>query len=51
VEEKTISKGFDGNAMGLLTFTPDGQMMSMVVDATRKPPAQPTATDAEAVGL
>jgi CubicO group peptidase (beta-lactamase class C family) len=51
VETNAISKGFGGNAMGLVTFTPDGRMMSMVVDATRKPPAQPTATDAEAVSL
>jgi hypothetical protein len=37
--------------MGFVTFTPDGRMMLMIVDATRKPPAQPTATDAEAVSL
>jgi hypothetical protein len=51
LETKAISKGFGGNAMGFTTFTPDGRMMSMIVDSTRKPPAQPTATDAEAVGL
>jgi hypothetical protein len=51
LETKAITKGFGGNAMGFVTFTPDGQMMTMVVDSTRKPPAQPTATDAEAVGL
>jgi hypothetical protein len=51
VETKAISHGFGGHPMGRLTFTSDGQMMSMVVDSTRKPPAQPTATDAEAVDL
>jgi hypothetical protein len=51
VETKAISHGFGGNAMGLMTFTPDGRMMLMIVDATRKPPARPTATDDEAVGL
>lgn len=51
VETKAISHGFGGNPMGLVTYTPDGRMMLMIVDATRKPPAKPTATDAEAVGL
>ena len=51
VETKAVSHGFGGHAMGLVTFTPDGRMMLMVVDATRKPPAKPTATDPEAVGL
>jgi hypothetical protein len=51
LETKAVSHGFGGHAMGFLTFTPDGRMMSMVVDSTRKPPAQPTATDAEAVDL
>jgi hypothetical protein len=51
VETKAVSQGFGGNAMGFATFTPDGRMMLMIVDAKRKPPAQPTATDAEAVSL
>jgi hypothetical protein len=51
VETKAVSQGFGGNAMGFVTFTPDGRMMLMIIDATRKPPAQPTATDAEAVRL
>ena len=51
LETKAVSHGFGGHAMGFLTFTPDGRMMSMVVDSTRKPPAQPTPTDAEAVDL
>jgi hypothetical protein len=51
VETKAVSQGFGGHAMGFVTYTPDGRMMFMIVDATRKPPAQPTATDAEAVSL
>ena len=51
VETKAISHGYGGNAVGLVTYTPDGRMTLMVVDATRHPPAKPTATDAEAVSL
>jgi hypothetical protein len=51
VDTKAVSQGFGRNAMGFVTFTPDGRMMLMIVDAMRKPPAQPTATDAEAVNL
>ena len=51
VETKAVSQSFGGNAMGLMTLTPDGRASVIVVDAKRKPPAQPTATDAEAVGL
>ena len=35
VETKAISHGFGGNPMGLVTYTPDGRMMLMIVDATR----------------
>jgi hypothetical protein len=51
VETKAVSQGFGGNAMGLATFTPDGHASVIIVDAKRKPPARPTATDAEAVDL
>jgi hypothetical protein len=51
LDTKAKSQGFGGHAMGFTTYTPDGRMMSMVVDSTRKPPARPTATDAEAVDL
>ena len=49
METKAVSHAFGGHAVGLLTYTADGHMMLMVVDSTRKPPAQPTATDAEAL--
>jgi hypothetical protein len=51
VETKAVSQGFGGNAMGLMTLMPDGHASVIVVDAKRKPPARPTATDAEAVHL
>ena len=51
LETKVVSHAFGGHAVGLLTYTSDGRMMVMIVDSTRKPPAQPTATDAEALGL
>jgi hypothetical protein len=51
VETKAISQGYGGNVAGLATYTPDGHMSLMVVDAKRHPPAEPTATDAEAVSL
>jgi uncharacterized membrane protein len=51
VETKVVSHAFGGHAVGLLTYTADGHMMLMVVDSTRKPPAQPAATDAEALDL
>ena len=51
LKTKVVSHAFGGHAAGLLTYTSDGRMMAMIVDSTRKPPAQPTATDAEALGL
>jgi hypothetical protein len=51
VETKVVSHAFGGHAVGLLTYTADGHMMLMVVDSTRKPAAQPAATDAEALAL
>jgi hypothetical protein len=51
VETKAVSQGFGRNAMGLMTLTPDGRASVIIVDAKRKPPARPTATDAEAVDL
>jgi hypothetical protein len=51
VATKEVVHAFGGHATGFSTYTADGRYMSMVVDATRKPPAQPTATDAEAINL
>jgi hypothetical protein len=51
VDTKAVSKGFGGNPIGFVTFTPDGHISLMIVDAKRKTPAQPTPTDAEAVSL
>lgn len=51
LETNAVSHAFGGHAVGLLTYMSDGRMMVMIVDSTRKPPARPTATDAEALGL
>jgi hypothetical protein len=51
VETKAVSHAFGGHALGRLTYTADGHMMVMIVDSTRKPPAKPAATDAEALDL
>lgn len=51
LETKAVSHAFGGHAVGLLTYTSDGRMMAIIVDSMRKPPARPTPTDAEALGL
>jgi hypothetical protein len=51
VATKEVVHAFGGHAAGFSTYAADGRYMSMIVDATRKPPAQPTATDAEAISL
>jgi hypothetical protein len=51
VDTKAVSAGFGGNAMGFATYTPDGRVSFMAVDAKRKPPAQTYATDDEAISL
>ena len=51
VDTKAMSKGFGGNAMGFATYTPDGRVSFMVIDAKRKAPAQTYATDDEATSM
>jgi hypothetical protein len=51
VDTKAVSQGFGGNAMGFATYTPDGRVSFMVIDAKRKPPAQTYATDDEAISM
>jgi hypothetical protein len=51
VDTKAVSKGFGGNAMGFVTYTSDGRVSFMAIDAKRKPPAQTYATDDEAISL
>jgi hypothetical protein len=51
VGTKEVVHAFGGHATGFVTYTADGRVMTMIVDSTRKPPAQNMATDAEAVGL
>ena len=50
-ESKAVHKNFGDHPKGLLTFTADGHMMIMFVDPSRKAPASPRATDAEAAQL
>jgi hypothetical protein len=51
VDTKAVSKGFGGNAMGFATYTPNGRVSFMAIDAKRRPPAQTNATDDEAISL
>src|SRR3954470_23862656 len=53
METKAVDHGWagTGRAMGLVTYTSDGQMNVMLGDPARKKPAQAYATDAEAAGL
>ena len=48
---KAVHKNFGDHPSGLVTFTADGRMMIIFTDPTRKPPAAPVATDAEAAQL
>jgi hypothetical protein len=50
-QSKAVHKNFVDRPDGLSTFTSDGRMMIMFTDPTRKPPATPKATDAEAAQL
>jgi hypothetical protein len=50
-ETKAVRKMFGDKPDGLLTFTSDHRMMQIVTDPTRKLPAQPKITDAEALQL
>lgn len=51
VATKQVVHAFGGHATGFSTYTADGRYISLIVDSTRKPPAQPMATDAEAIAL
>jgi hypothetical protein len=51
VATKELVHAFGGRGTGFSTYTPDGRYSSMVIDSTRPSPAQPTATDAEAISL
>ena len=51
VATKEVVHAFGGHATGFSTYTADGRYISLIVDSTRKPPAQPMATDAEAIAL
>jgi len=50
-QSKAVHKNFGDHPHGLLTFTSDGRMMILFTDPTRKPPATPNATEAEAAQL
>jgi Lipocalin-like domain len=50
-QSKAVHKHFGDHPNGLITFTSDGRMMIMFTDPSRKPPATPKATDAEAAQL
>ena len=50
-ESKTTYKPFGDNPSGLITYTSDGYIIYIITDPTRKPPAEPKATDAEAAQL
>jgi hypothetical protein len=51
VATKEVVHAFGGHATGYSIYTPDGRYISLIVDSTRKSPAQPMATDAEAIDL
>jgi Lipocalin-like domain len=51
VATKEVVHAFGGHATGFSTYTADGRYISLIVDSTRKLPAQPMATDAEAISL
>src|SRR5215472_2344765 len=50
-ESKTTYKSFGDDPSGLITYTPDGYVIYIITDPTRKPPAGPKVTDAEAAQL
>src|SRR5262249_14730801 len=51
VATKEVVKAFGGHGTGFTTYTADGRYSSLTIDSTRKPPAQPMATDPEAISL
>lgn len=51
LETKVVRYPFGAHPGGFITYTPDGRMMTVLVNPSRKPPAAPAATDAEALGL
>jgi hypothetical protein len=50
-ESKTTYKPYGDNPSGLISYTPDGYIIFIITDPTRKPPGEPKATDAEAAQL
>ena len=50
-ESKAVHKNFGDNPLGVLTYTSDGRMMTIFADPSRKPPAAPKPTNAEAAQL
>jgi hypothetical protein len=50
-ESKAVHKPFGDHPNGMRTITPDGWLFIVITDPSRKPPADPKATDAEAAQL
>ena len=50
-ESKIVHQAFGDRPLGLITFTADGHVAVIFSNPTRKPPASPKATDAEAADL
>jgi Lipocalin-like domain len=50
-ETKIVHNVFGENPLGSITFTADGHVSVIFINPTRKPPASPKATDAEAAEL
>jgi hypothetical protein len=50
-ESKAVHKTFGDNPLGLLTYTSDGHMMTILADPSRKPAAGPKPTEAKTAHL
>lgn len=50
-DSKAVHNPMGEHPSGMQTFTPDGWFFFLATDSTRKPPAGPRATDAEAAQL
>jgi hypothetical protein len=50
-DSKAVHKFYGDNPAGFIMFTADGRYMLLITDSTRKRPAAPKATDAEAAQL
>jgi hypothetical protein len=50
-ESKAVHNLFGEHPSGMETFTPDGWFFFIITDPSRKPPAAPKTTDAEAAQL